>query len=116
MPHALLHLLRYFLLGLVWLFFIYAIRMVYVEMRRSKVERAPAPSAGPLGSDRAVSLKLKVVDPPQRRGRVFELGEEVTLGRTNGTFLNDERLNDGPVRLQRGDRMKVGSTTLEVSR
>jgi pSer/pThr/pTyr-binding forkhead associated (FHA) protein len=151
MPHALLHVLRYFLLGVLWLFFIYAIRMVYVEIRRSKVERGPAPTAPTPGTDRPVSLKLKVVDPPQRRGRVFDLGEEVTLGRspgcavpleddtftssvharvfhrggefwledlgsTNGTYLNDERLNDGPVRLQRGDRMKVGSTTLEVSR
>ena len=35
MPHELLHLLRYFLLGLLWLFFLYAARMVLVEMRRS---------------------------------------------------------------------------------
>lgn len=95
-------------------------------------------------------LRLKVVDPPQRRGRVFDLGDEVTVGRspgcavaleddtfvssiharvyrrsgelwledlgsTNGTWLNDERV-DGPSRLQRGDRVKVGSTTLEVAR
>ncbi|MHB8434881.1 MAG: FHA domain-containing protein [Acidimicrobiales bacterium] len=125
--------------------------MVFVEIRRSKVERMPASPLAPLGSDQAVSLKLKVVDPPQRRGRVYELGEEVTLGRssgcavpleddsftssvharvfqrggelwledlgsTNGTWLNEERVNDGPMRLQRGDRMKVGSTTLEVTR
>jgi pSer/pThr/pTyr-binding forkhead associated (FHA) protein len=97
-----------------------------------------------------VPLKLKVVDPPQRRGRVFELGEEVTVGRspgcavsleddtftstvharvfrrqgelwledlgsTNGTWLNDERV-EGLARLQRGDRVKVGSTILEVAR
>ncbi|MHB8245291.1 MAG: FHA domain-containing protein [Acidimicrobiales bacterium] len=151
MPHALLHVLRYFLLGFLWLFFLYAVRMVFVEIRRSKVERMPASPLAPLGSDQAVSLKLKVVDPPQRRGRVYELGEEVTLGRssgcavpleddsftssvharvfqrggelwledlgsTNGTWLNEERVNDGPMRLQRGDRMKVGSTTLEVTR
>ena len=83
-------------------------------------------------------------------GRVFELGDEVTVGRspgcavpldddtfassiharvfrrsgelwiedlgsTNGTFLNDERL-DVPARLRRGDRVKVGSTILEVAR
>lgn len=151
MPHALLHVLRYFLLGLLWLFFLYAIRMVWVELRRSRAERVPAPNVPPLGSDQPTSLKLRVVDPPQRRGRVFELGEEVTLGRspgcavpleddtftssvharvfarggeffledlgsTNGTWLNDERLSDGPMRLQRGDRLKVGSTTLEVTR
>ncbi len=151
MPHALLHVLRYFLLGLLWLFFLYAVRMVFVEIRRSKLERGTAPSAAAISTDKAVPLKLKVVDPPQRRGRIYELGEEVTLGRspgcavpleddtftssiharvfhragefwledlgsTNGTYLNEERLHDGAMRLQRGDRMKVGSTTLEVTR
>lgn len=151
MPHALLHVLRYFLLGLIWLFFVYAIRMVYVEIRRQRAERPAAPAMQPVGSDQAVHLKLKVVDPPQRRGRNFDLGDEVTLGRspgcavpleddtfvstvharvfyrggeywledlgsTNGTWLNDERLTDGPMRVQRGDRVKLGSTTLEVSR
>lgn len=151
MPHALLHVLRYFLLGLLWLFFLYAIRMVFVEMRRSRVERTPAPTLPPPGTDQPVPLKLRIVDPPQRRGRTYELGEEVTVGRspgcavpleddtftstvharvfyrggefwledlgsTNGTWLNDDRLTDGPMRLQRGDRMKVGSTTLEVTR
>jgi pSer/pThr/pTyr-binding forkhead associated (FHA) protein len=33
---------------------------------------------------------LKVVDPPQRRGRVFELGEEVTLGRSPGCAVSLE--------------------------
>jgi pSer/pThr/pTyr-binding forkhead associated (FHA) protein len=150
MPHALLHLLRYFLLGLLWLFFLYAARMVFVEMRRSKGDKERAPAPVPLGSDRSVSLTLKVVDPPQRRGRVFELGEEVTVGRspgcavsleddtfvssiharvfqrngelwledlgsTNGTWLNNDRVR-GLERLQRGDRVKIGSTILEVAR
>ena len=151
MPHALLHVLSYFFLGLLWLFFLYAVRMVFVEIKRSRAERAPVPVLPPVGTDQLVPLKLKVVDPPQRRGRVYDLGEEVTVGRspgcavpleddtfissvharvfhragefwledlgsTNGTWLNEERLGDGPVRLQRGDRMKAGSTTLEVTR
>jgi pSer/pThr/pTyr-binding forkhead associated (FHA) protein len=149
-PPALLHLTRYFLLGLLWLFFLYAARMVAVEIRRSRNEKAPAAVSAPAGTDRTVSLKLKVIDPPQRRGRIFELGEEVTLGRspgcavaleddtftssvharvfrrqgelwledlgsTNGTWLNDEKVN-GLARIQRGDRVKVGSTILEVAR
>jgi pSer/pThr/pTyr-binding forkhead associated (FHA) protein len=150
-PHSLLEILRYFLLAAIWLFFVYAARMVWVEVRRSRVEQAPqAPVAAPGGADKALALRLRVVDPPQRRGRVFELGDEVTVGRspgcavpldddtfassiharvfrrsgelwiedlgsTNGTFLNDERL-ELPVRLRRGDRVKVGSTVLEVAR
>ena len=112
--------------------------------------RPQAPAAAPVAADKALVLRLRVVDPPQRRGRVFELGDEVTVGRspgcavpldddtfassiharvfrrsgelwiedlgsTNGTFLNDERL-DVPARLRRGDRVKVGSTILEVAR
>lgn len=150
MPHALLHLLRYFLLGLLWLFFLYAARMVFVEMRRSRGDKVATPAPVSAGTDRTVSLRLKVVDPPQRRGRVFELGEEVTVGRspgcavsleddtfassiharvfrrngelwledlgsTNGTWLNNDRVA-GLERLQRGDRVKVGSTILEVAR
>ncbi|MFZ0171261.1 MAG: FHA domain-containing protein [Acidimicrobiales bacterium] len=90
MPHALLHLLRYFLLGLLWLVFLYAARMVLVEMRRSRGDKAVAATPPPLGTDRSVPLKLKVVDPPQRRGRVFELGEEVTVGRSPGCAVSLE--------------------------
>lgn len=146
-PHNLLEILKYFLLALLWLFFVYATRMVWVELRRS---RPAVEEAAPVLLDKAVPLRLKVVDPPQRRGRVFELGEEVTLGRspgcavyleddtfassaharvyrlngelwledlrsTNGTFLNNQQLAE-PTRIQRGDRIKVGSTILEVAR
>lgn len=151
MPHSLLEILRYSLLAAIWLFFVYAARMVWVEVRRSRAEQAAqAPPSAPVVVDKALELRLRVVDPPQRRGRVFELGDEVTVGRspgcavpldddtfassiharvfrrsgelwiedlgsTNGTWLNDERL-DVPVRLRRGDHVKVGSTVLEVAR
>ena len=149
-PHALLEILKYFLLALLWLFFVYATRIVWVELRRSRSDGSPAPDAPPVASDRAVPLRLRVLDPPHRRGRVFEVGDEVTLGRspgcavyldddtftssvharvyrrfgelwledlqsTNGTFLNDEKLEE-PTRIQRGDRIKIGSTILEVAR
>jgi len=150
MPHSLLEILRYSLLAAIWLFFVYAARMVWVEVRRSRAEQPQAPASAPVAADKALVLRLRVIDPPQRRGRVFELGDEVTVGRspgcavpldddtfassiharvfrrsgelwiedlgsTNGTWLNDERL-DVPVRLRRGDHVKVGSTVLEVAR
>jgi pSer/pThr/pTyr-binding forkhead associated (FHA) protein len=37
------------------------------------------------------------------------------LRSTNGTFLNNQQLGE-PMRIQRGDRIKVGSTILEVAR
>ena len=143
MPHSLLELLRYSLLAAIWLFFIYAARMVWVEVRRSRVEQPQAPAAAPVAGDKSLVLRLRVVDPPQRRGRVsswvtkspsvvagfcgtprrrhirllhscplFRRSGELwieDLGSTNGTFLNDERL-ETPTRLRRGDRVKVGST------
>ena len=157
MSHGLLEGLKFFFLGLMWLFFLYAARMVYVEVRRGRSERAaivaeappgPAVAAAP-AADRRVPLQLRVLEPADRRGNRFDLGGEVTLGRsancavrlddrfasnvharvferngelwledlgsTNGTYLNDERLV-APTRIQRGDRVKVGSTTLEVNR
>lgn len=167
MSHGLLEILRYFLLALIWLFFVYAARIVLVEVRRSRAERAAAAAddgapagAGPgvraraaggqPGADRGGTLRLRVVEPADRRGVAFELAGEVTLGRspgcavslegdafassvharvfrrdgetwledlgsTNGTFVNGERLAT-PVRLRRGDKVKVGHTLLEVGR
>lgn len=153
MSHGLDEILRYFLLALLWLFFIYAARMVLVEVRRARAERAAAGSE--LGHERAgqqrrSGMRLRVLAPPERSGQTFELGGEVTLGRSpacviafekdtfassvharifereggmwledlgsrNGTFLNDQRLS-GPAPLERGDRLKVGTTVLEVAR
>lgn len=153
MSHGILEILRYFFLALIWLFFLYAVRMVYVEVRRGRESRPrPKTIEAPAvqGTDRLVKLRLRVVEPADRRGRTFELDREVTLGRApgcavslrddtyassvharvfeadgelwvedlgsrNGTFVNDERLVT-PQRLRRGDRVKVGSTLLEVSR
>lgn len=50
--------------------------------------------------------------------RVFPRDGEVwveDLGSTNGTFVNEERL-DAPTRLRRGDRLRLGRTVLEVAR
>jgi pSer/pThr/pTyr-binding forkhead associated (FHA) protein len=87
MSHSLLSILRFSLLAAIWLFFVYAARMVWVEVRRSRVEPAqvsPVPASAPVVADKPLVLRLRVVDPPQRRGRVFELGDEVTVGRSPG--------------------------------
>jgi pSer/pThr/pTyr-binding forkhead associated (FHA) protein len=157
MSHGLLQILRFFLLALVWLFFLYAARMVLVEVRRGRSDRAAADApreperartAAP--AERGGALRLRIVEPPERRGTAFDLGNETTLGRspgcavpldgdtfassvharvyrrdgetwledlgsTNGTFLNGKRVA-APVQIRRGDRVKVGSTLLEVGR
>ncbi len=46
MTHGILDILRYFLLALIWLFLLYAARMVYVEVRRGQRERAASQAGG----------------------------------------------------------------------
>ena len=150
MPHSLLEILRYSLLAAIWLFFIYAARMVWVEVRRSRAEQPQAPAAAPVAADKALVLRFassilrsgagasssSATKSPSAVRRVVRCPSTTTpspprftpassrrsgelwiedLGSTNGTFLNDERL-DVPARLRRGDRVKVGSTILEVAR
>lgn len=158
MAHGLLEILRYFLLALIWLFLAYAVRAVFSEGRRYRLRRRELAAAGggaltaegDESPERRPTMRLRVLEPQERRGLSYELGREITLGRgedcvvslqgdsyasslharvfarsgevwiedlgsTNGTFVNDRRL-EGPLRLQRGDRVRVGGTVLEVSR
>ncbi len=152
MSHGLLEILRYFFLGLLWLFFLYAIRIAFVEVKRSKLEsevlaKATVPTSA---NDKKVNLQLKIIEPAARKGLNFPLDGEITLGRApgcavllqddnfassvharvyqlggefwiedlgsrNGTFVNGARLEE-PIRLRRGDSVRVGSTVLEVTR
>jgi pSer/pThr/pTyr-binding forkhead associated (FHA) protein len=157
MAHGLLDILRYFLLALIWLFVLYAARTVFSEHRRYRLDRRAALAAA--GTAAAVDpehvearpqVRLRLIEPAERRGQVFDLGREITIGRnetcvvslagdsyasslharvfargaeawiedlgsTNGTYLNERRL-EGPARLKRGDQVRVGGSVLEVSR
>ena len=89
MSHGLLEILRYFLLALIWLFVMYAIRAVFSEGRRFRMQRRQLAAADgtalgvedPPGHDRRSGLCLRVLEPEARRDQVFELGREVTIGR-----------------------------------
>jgi pSer/pThr/pTyr-binding forkhead associated (FHA) protein len=115
---------------------------------------APAKPKRDRGSRRNVgsrkhgtNLMLRLVAPPELKGRTFPLGEEVTVGRaagcqvtiddtyasqlharvfqregqvyvedlgsTNGTYLNRRKVT-GPMVVQRGDRLQIGNTVLEL--
>jgi hypothetical protein len=171
MPDSLLTALKLIFLGLLYLFFFRVIRAVWVELREPKdvqvaVAAAPAPAprstarvsgslrpawaggagAGPGG---AQGDRLVLLEPADRYGQVFELGDELTVGRaigcgvslpddtfvstlharvfrrdgslyvedlgsTNGTFVN-QRPVTGTVGFQRGDRLQVGKTVLELA-
>ena len=78
MSNGLLEILRYFLLALLWLFFLYAARMVMVDAKRS---RRTEVTESQENGDQTRGLRLRVVEPKQRRGETTRVLSEVTLGR-----------------------------------
>ena len=85
MPDSLLTILKFCLLGLVYLFFFRVLRAVWVEMSGRAPVEAPPPrvaSAAPASGGRV--SRLRVVEPQSQRGRAFELGDELTVGRAAG--------------------------------
>ncbi len=158
MPDQLLNLLKIFLLLLLYLFFLRVLRAVWAEVNpprlveepakapRAKREKGARRSAG--GSRRSGAPVLRLVAPPELKGRSYPLGEEVTVGRaagcqvtiedtyasqlharvfqregqiyvedlgsTNGTYLNRRKVT-GPMVVQRGDKLQIGNTVLELS-
>ena len=69
-----------------------------------------------VGRDEKCDLALDDAYVSQMHARIFSRGEGFVvedLGSTNGTYLNQRRITS-PVELQRGDRVKIGKTVLEM--
>lgn len=112
MPESLLTALKAVFLGLLYLFFLRVIRAVWVELRepravqvavappqpspRQTVKGGPPAGWAPAGSwapgagrgGTVGAARLVVVDPPERAGQSFPLGEELTLGRALGCGIS----------------------------
>lgn len=109
MSDSLLTVLKFFLIALLWLFFLRVLRAVWSELKRPpvvtvvdeaqpsrrdrrrqrKAAAAPPPSPGPSPPDGRRQVngqvgRLRVLEPVDRQGRVFDLGDEVTVGRASG--------------------------------
>jgi pSer/pThr/pTyr-binding forkhead associated (FHA) protein len=86
-PDPLLTILKFCFLAILYLFFLRVLRAVWAEVHTPTVAAAPAPVRGPvrasLGSNKPPG-RLRVLEPPERRGRTYELGEELTVGRAGG--------------------------------
>lgn len=157
MPEAILTILKFCFLGLLYLFLVRVLRAVELELSWGRPGRdGPARGwrarlGGRGDGGRGVHqggrpYKLRMVEPAT--AQIFPLGEEVTIGRapgcsvpladdtfvsqlhariylregqlfiedlgsTNGTFLNRSRLTR-TASLQRGDRLQIGQTVLEI--
>lgn len=99
MDDDLLNLLKIFLLVLLYLFFFRVLRAVWTEINPPRVAEAPAASGGGRAQQQAAARtkpsgrqkrnrggppQLRVIEPPDQRGRAYPLDEEVTLGRAAG--------------------------------
>ena len=90
MPEAILTILKFCFLGLLYLFLARVVRAVYRELspgpaRRRQQQRQPLRprAAAGAGDDQPTRpYKLKMIDPAT--SQVFPLGEEVTIGRAPG--------------------------------
>lgn len=82
MSDGLLQILRYFLLALLWLFFLYAARTVIADVRRGRREAAAAEEGDADAVAQAKDFRLRIVEPRQRHGEVTRISSEVTLGRS----------------------------------
>ena len=106
MPESLLTILKFLFLALVWLFFARVLRAVHTELQPVAADSAPAPGTGGRGG---VS-HLKVVEPTDRRGHVFDLGDELTVGRAGGCQIaleDDKTVSQLHARVFRGSDGRV---------
>jgi pSer/pThr/pTyr-binding forkhead associated (FHA) protein len=86
-PEPLLTILKFCFLAILYLFFLRVLRAVWAEVRNPAAALAPAPAPravrASLGGNKPPG-KLKVVEPAERRGNVYELTDELTVGRAGG--------------------------------
>lgn len=104
MSEPLLNIFKLCLLALLYLFFLRVLRAVWVEMRDPKpvpaadpsattVQAAPATPQKPRRAPKsATPTQLKVLEPVEQKGRMFDLGDEITVGRAAGCQISlDDR-------------------------
>jgi pSer/pThr/pTyr-binding forkhead associated (FHA) protein len=89
--NAVLRVMQWGVIALIFLFFLRVVRAVFVEMspatiRKSRAEKRLERSAArpARSSTRRKQLYLRVVEPPERAGETFDLDDELTIGRSPG--------------------------------
>ncbi|MGQ0742929.1 MAG: FHA domain-containing protein [Acidimicrobiales bacterium] len=92
MPDALLTVLKFCFLAVLYLFFARVLRAVWVEMS-GRHQSAPEPEnyAAPTRPGRRTSRtvsRLAAIEPAALRGRTFDLTEELTMGRASGCHIS----------------------------
>jgi pSer/pThr/pTyr-binding forkhead associated (FHA) protein len=92
MSDAVLNVLKLLLLALLYLFFFRVLRAVWAEVSARPMAAAPAPAPAATGRGGAAppknpGLRLKVVEG-EGKGKVFDVGDELTVGRAAGCQIS----------------------------
>jgi hypothetical protein len=95
--NAVLRIMQWGVIALIFLFFLRVIRAVWVEMSPATIrkprsmrrqerreERAAVAVPAPPKASRKRHLYLKVVQPTEHAGRAYDLDDELTIGRSPG--------------------------------
>jgi hypothetical protein len=89
--NAVLRVLQWGVIALIFLFFLRVIRAVWVEMSpatvrktRSERRRERAAARPPQPEAKRKQLYLRIVEPTAHEGQTFELDDELTIGRSLG--------------------------------
>ncbi|MDQ6909317.1 MAG: FHA domain-containing protein [Actinomycetota bacterium] len=96
MPESLLTILKFCFLAVLYLFFFRVLRAVWAELGGARVAAAPVPQVPRRAPSKRSSRggkngsKLRIVEPSDRRGQTYELGDELTLGRATGCQVTIE--------------------------
>jgi pSer/pThr/pTyr-binding forkhead associated (FHA) protein len=83
-PESLLRVLNGLLLVVVGLFFLRVLRAAWVQVNAPPLVPPPAPAPPAPAPPPAPEIRLRVLEPAGQRGRVYELADEVTVGRAPG--------------------------------
>jgi FHA domain-containing protein len=86
---AVLTVLKFCFLVLLYLFLARVVRVVVLELRSPAAAAAPASAPAPIEPRRkerraAGGLRLRLLEPPGRKGEVWAIPDEVTVGRGGG--------------------------------
>lgn len=112
MPESLLQVLTICLIVLVYLFFFRVIRAVWAELRPPAAHAPAGPGADgqreaarPRAPRRKDPTHLVLLEPKDRKGTAWELGDELTVGRAGGcaVALDDAYVSQLHARVFRRD-------------
>ena len=84
MPESVLTVLKFCFLALLYLFLF---RVVQVVVRELRAPEADEPADGRRDRKTRKGVRLRILEPQEHEGELYQLGEEITVGRGGGCSI-----------------------------